>query len=374
MAGIYIHIPFCKQACTYCDFHFSTSLKGRNEFLNALLIEIGLRKNYLPSSHIDTIYFGGGTPSLLDKKELEIILKQLRNTFTISPTSEITLEANPDDITSEKLQDWKHCGINRLSIGIQSFFEEDLKFMNRAHNAIEGKECLNLAKRAGFNNITIDLIYGTPTLTNENWKANLETAFAFNIPHLSCYMLTVEKGTALDHLVKKKKVSESSEEKFEQQFNILLNEMTSYGYEQYEISNFSKPGMHSRHNSNYWKYEPYIGFGPSAHSFNGAQRHINVSNNAVYTRELMQNIVPLTEDELSIESRYNEYILISLRTKWGTDLEKVETLYPGYLNHLLNASEKYISQGLMIKEQNHLYLTNEGKLVADAIASDLFIV
>ena len=322
MAGIYIHIPFCRKACHYCNFHFSTALQGKNDFVQCLLKEMVLQKNYTGLQTIDTIYFGGGTPSLLLLSEMELIIGQLRRQFNISTDAEFTLEANPDDITAVKLNEWKNIGINRLSIGIQSFFEEDLKWMNRAHDAQQAKQCIELAQQAGFFNITIDLIYGTPTLTDERWKKNVHTALQYNIPHLSCYALTVEPRTALYHQIEKKKTSPINPNQQSNQFSLLMHWMQVAGYEHYEISNFSKPGYRSRHNSSYWKGNTYLGLGPSAHSYNGLTRQWNIANNALYIQSLQKNTVPFEIEHLSENEKLNEYIMIGLRTCEGISLEK----------------------------------------------------
>ena len=272
MAGIYIHIPFCRKACHYCNFHFSTLLKGKNDFTQALLKEIELQNNYLQNEAIQTIYFGGGTPSLLEKNELFEIMKQLIQHYNIHEKAEITLEANPDDIDKEKLQEWKEAGVNRLSIGIQSFFEEDLKWMNRAHNAEQARNCISLAQQTGFDNLSVDLIYGTPTLTDEKWRENIGIAVTMNIAHLSCYALTVEPGTALQKMITQRKKEDIDTEKQARHFLLLTDWLEQSGYEHYEISNFAKPGYRSRHNSSYWSGEKYLGFGPSAHSFSGQYR------------------------------------------------------------------------------------------------------
>jgi oxygen-independent coproporphyrinogen III oxidase len=370
LSGIYIHIPFCKQACHYCNFHFSTSLRYKNELIAALLreIEIFASPGLTTQDIIETIYFGGGTPSLCTEGEIQSIVEKLRSVFKVSPGSEITLEANPDDITAEKLKDWKEAGINRLSIGIQSFFEEDLLWMNRAHNAKQAADSLQLAVDS-FDNITIDLIYGTPALTNEKWKQNVEKAISLNIPHLSCYALTVEPKTPLDKLIRQHKSEDINPDKQSEQFLLLMQWLQEAGYEHYEISNFSKPGFRSRHNSSYWKGKKYLGFGPSAHSFDGNARWWNVANNKTYIDSINKGIVPFEKEELTATQKLNEFIMISLRTIDGLDLSAIDEVKS---NELRVAGKKYIESGLVKLENNFLRLTREGKLLADGIAADLF--
>jgi oxygen-independent coproporphyrinogen-3 oxidase len=368
LAGIYIHIPFCKQACHYCNFHFSTSLRYKNELLAALLKEIPLQKNYLAGETVETIYFGGGTPSLCTMYEIRSTIESIQNNFIVSPDAEITLEANPDDITEEKLLSWKQIGINRLSIGVQSFFEEDLQWMNRAHNAQQAKDNLQLAKKH-FDNITIDLIYGTPQLTNEKWKQNVETAIALNIPHLSCYALTVEPKTPLHKMIEQHKSENVNPDKQSEQFLLLMTWLEEAGYEHYEISNFAKPGWQSRHNSSYWQGKNYLGLGPSAHSFNGTSRQWNVANNQQYIEAINKGNIPLEKEELTETQRLNEYIMTVMRTMEGLKLD----LIPEEKKlQLLDTSKKYLDSNLMIIENNSLVLTKEGRLLADGIAADLF--
>ncbi|MFI5132906.1 MAG: radical SAM family heme chaperone HemW [Chitinophagales bacterium] len=368
MAGIYVHIPFCRQACHYCNFHFSTSLRYKNELVTALLKETELQKNYLENDKIETIYFGGGTPSLLPAADLRLQLKKIQSSFTVLPDAEITLEANPDDIADEKLAEWKESGINRLSIGIQSFFNEDLKWMNRAHNAEQAVGSLQLATRY-FNNITIDLIYGHPLLSDEKWKQNVEMAINFNIPHLSCYALTVEPKTPLYKMIREHKSEDVNPDRQSEQFLLLMQWLEDAGYEHCEISNFARPGFRSRHNSSYWQRKKYLGIGPSAHSFNSTSRQWNISNNSIYIESLGKGIIPFEKEELTATQHLNEYIMISLRTMEGLDLRKPEEAVS---NELRAASRKYVESGLMKEENNFLILTKEGKLLADGIAAALF--
>ncbi|MBK9381648.1 MAG: radical SAM family heme chaperone HemW [Chitinophagaceae bacterium] len=368
MAGIYIHIPFCRQACHYCNFHFTTSLRYKNELFTSLLKEIGLQKDYLQPEPVETIYFGGGTPSLGTIDEIHSIILKIQSCFTVSQNAEITLEANPDDITEDKLAGWKEAGINRLSIGIQSFFEEDLLWMNRAHNAKQAIDNLELAKKY-FDNITIDLIYGTPALTNEKWKKNIETAISLNIPHLSCYALTVEPKTPLDKLIKHQKSAGVNPDKQSEQFLLLMQWLEEAGYEHYEISNFAKPGWRSRHNSSYWSGKKYLGIGPSAHSFNKTTRQWNIANNNIYIESINKGEIPFEKEVLTREQQLNEYIMIALRTSEGIDLG---SLTNDEVANILKKSKRYIDTLLLKQGNNHLVLTREGKLLADGIAADLF--
>ena len=369
MAGIYIHIPFCRQACHYCNFHFSTSLRYKNELLQALLKETELQKNYLKNEQVETIYFGGGTPSILQISDLRLQIEKIRETFNTSEKAEITLEANPDDINEEKLAGWKEIGINRLSIGLQSFFDEDLLWMNRAHNAQQAIDNLQLAIKQ-FDNITIDLIYGHPLLSNEKWKQNVEKVIELNIPHISCYALTVEPKTPLSKMIKEKKKEDVQQENQAEQFLLLMQWLEDAGYDHYEISNFAKAGFRSRHNSSYWQRKKYLGLGPSAHSFNGESRQWNISNNNTYIECLEKNEIPFEKETLTLSQQTNEYIMTALRTREGLDLDKL----PGSVGHELQAaSKKFVESGKLILKENKLILTKEGKLFADGIAAELFI-
>ncbi len=370
MAGIYLHIPFCKQACHYCNFHFSTSLKYKTDLIETLVKEIHLQKDFLHGATIETIYFGGGTPSLLDVDELNILLNTIYQLHKVRSDSEITLEANPDDLTISKIKQLQQSAINRLSIGIQSFSEEDLHFMNRAHTAKESKECLEHVLAAGFSNLTIDLIYGSPTTSKEQWQENLMQFFQYDIPHLSCYCLTVEPQTALDHFVKTGKAAPVDEEIAAQQFEYLVQELEKRDYEQYEISNFSKPNWHARHNTNYWKGVPYLGIGPSAHSFDGKNRQWNIANNAKYIQSIRTNKIPFEQEILSPEERYNEYIMTGLRTKWGVSLQKIES---DFQHHFQEKIQVFLQDGSVRQAQQNYTLTTKGKLLADRIAMELFV-
>jgi len=345
----------------------------KNELLAALLKETELQKGYLGNETVETIYFGGGTPSLLQIEDLKSQIDKIRKTFDVSDDIEITLEVNPDDITQEKLIGWKKIGINRLSIGVQSFFEEDLQWMNRAHNAKQAIDNLQLAIKQ-FDNITIDLIYGHPLLTNEKWKQNVDKVIALNIPHISCYALTVEPKTRLHKMILDKKKEDVQQEKQAEQFLLLMQWLEEAGYEHYEISNFSRPGRRSRHNSSYWQGKKYLGLGPSAHSYDGASRQWNISNNAIYIESLTKNKISFEKEMLTAAQLMNEYIMISLRTIEGLDLEKVRSFQFGVqCSEFRVQSQKFIDAGKMILKENKLILTKEGKLLADGIAAELFV-
>lgn len=373
MAGLYLHIPFCKQACHYCDFHFSTDDRHLSELCNAMALELGFQKNYL-TGPVETIYFGGGTPSLLKHAEIVMLFNAIHANFSLDPNAEITLEANPDDLTKEKLRVFQEMGINRLSIGIQSFDEGILKFLNRAHDAGTAQRCLREVREAGVKNVSIDLIYSIPGLSRKAWEETLEQALQFSPEHISSYALTIENKTVFGNWSKRGKLQPMDEESASEQFEVLIDMLTAAGYEHYEISNFCKPGLHSRHNSNYWKQSHYLGVGPSAHSYDGSSRQSNVRNNALYTRSLEKGIIPFEREILSRENKINEYILTTLRTTWGCDLNFLKQ----QLNDdLLQRRQAYISQiqlqGFATLEANTLKLTDKGKLLADKIVEDLIV-
>ena len=375
MAGIYLHIPFCKQACNYCDFHFSTSMKMKVDFVKAIIQEIELRKDVFANKFISSIYFGGGTPSLLSKQELDMIFEKLYKSFKINADAEITLEANPDDLNFDKILQLKATPINRLSIGVQSFRDEDLKYMNRAHTAIEALNSIKMAQDSGFQNITIDLIYGTPGMSNEDWKYNLRKSFALNLPHISSYALTVEEKTPLYYQILKKKIDPVDEQQSADQFKILIDEMLRYGYEQYEISNFCKDNLYSKHNTSYWKKDHYLGLGPSAHSYFGNSRLWNLSNNVKYIKALSASQLPLVQENLNTQDMYNEYVMTSLRTKWGCSLIEIEKDYSrSYLNYFKVQIKGHEMNGYIIENKGVYTLSEKGKLIADRITSDLFVI
>jgi oxygen-independent coproporphyrinogen-3 oxidase len=373
MAGIYLHIPFCKQACYYCNFHFSTSLAQQPALIKQMLREITLQQEYLAGQTVTSIYFGGGTPSLLSRNDLQQLLDKLYATFKIDPGAEITLEANPDDLSPEKLSELRAAGINRLSIGVQSFHEEDLRWMNRAHDSRQALQSIRDARDAGFNNLTIDLIYGGPTLSDDGWAANVQQAIDLGVQHLSCYALTVEPGTALDQFIRKKKVPLLDTDKAARHFEQLMQWTANAGYEHYEISNFALPGWHSRHNSSYWQSQPYLGLGPSAHSFNGHSRQWNIANNALYIKSMERDTVPFELEELTPTMMLNEYIMTTLRTSEGCLLPViVERFGTDKRDTLLKTARPFLDKGWMVLRNEALVLTPEGRLFADGIASDLF--
>jgi len=374
MAGIYLHIPFCKQACHYCDFHFSTSLKYKGEMLDALRKELILRKDYLQDETIGSIYFGGGTPSLLSTKEINQIVDDIYNNFKVDSSIEITLEANPDDLTKEKTRELRASLINRFSIGVQSFYEEDLRWMNRAHNAQEAQTAIKRVQDSGFENITADLIYGFPLLTDIKWINNIQQIIDLEIPHLSAYSMTIEPQTPLASFIRKGVQKPMNDGQSADQFVMLMNMITENGFEQYEISNFARNSLYSKHNTNYWKGVSYLGIGPSAHSFNGFGRQWNIANNSKYISAILKNEIPAENEVLSEADRFNEYIMTSLRTKWGVDLNYLKQNFPIDFTEILNETmQKNIFDGKIKKEQSIYTLSTEGKLLADQIASDLFI-
>ncbi|WP_299164381.1 radical SAM family heme chaperone HemW [uncultured Eudoraea sp.] len=374
MAGIYIHIPFCKQACHYCDFHFSTNLRKRQDMVSALQKELLLRKAELKNEEVQTIYFGGGTPSVLEIGEINEIIKTVDENYRVIKYPEITLEANPDDLSIKKIKELSDSPINRLSIGVQSFFDQDLKLMNRAHDAKEADLCLNEAKKY-FDNISIDLIYGIPGMTNARWEENINKALSYELPHISSYALTVEPKTALKAFIDKGIIPNVDDEVAEEQFNILCTLLEKEGFINYEISNFGKEGYFSKNNTAYWKGKKYIGIGPSAHSYDGTKRAWNINNNSKYIRSIKENILPLEEEVLSKTDRYNEYVMTALRTIWGVSLDKIRNEFgTGYYEYLLDQSDKYIKEKLLVTEGDKLSVTKKGKFLCDGIASDLFMI
>lgn len=374
MAGIYLHIPFCKKACHYCDFHFSTSRQQEEPVIAAMHREIILRKDFL-TTPVSTIYFGGGTPSLLSSETITRLLNTVHQHFSISREPEITLEANPDDVSPDRALAWKQAGINRISLGIQSFRNEWLHWMNRAHHAEQSVQAIKDLKAAGFNNISIDLIFGMPGQTLEAWKEEIHTALQFGIPHLSCYALTPEPKTALWHMIESGKTLQIDNDRQARMFLLLMERLELAGYEHYEISNFAFPGKRSRHNSAYWKRIPYLGIGPSAHSYNGEERMWNIKNNSLYQKEIEEGRLPLTWEKLSPAEHWNEFIMIALRTKEGIDLIDAEQRWgKKNVDQLLQDAKNKKERELLQIEDNHLRLTREGKLFADQIAADFFRV
>ncbi len=374
MAGIYFHIPFCKKACYYCDFHFSTSLKYKDELLQAMHRELDLRREYIGQQTIETIYFGGGTPSILNASEIRQFIDRITDSYTVSSDAEITMEANPDDLNANQINTLRQTAINRFSIGIQSFFDEDLLWMNRAHTAAEADGSVKRVQDAGFENITLDLIYGYPLLSDVKWLSNIEKVLNLNVPHISAYSMTVEQRTALAHFIRKGKQPAMNDSQSAGQFIQLMDTLQQHSYEHYEISNFALPGKYSRHNTNYWLGVPYLGIGPSAHSYNGFERQWNISNNAKYIENLLKDQVPAEIERLSDADKVNEYIMTSLRTIWGMDLNKMEKDFgSGYSSQTAGSLDDFTGKNWLLIQNNVVTLTNEGKLFADHIASQLFV-
>jgi oxygen-independent coproporphyrinogen-3 oxidase len=374
VSGIYIHIPFCKKACHYCNFHFSTNQNSKSSFIKALSKELRLRSFEYESNKIQTIYFGGGTPTVLQISELTSILDVVYEFYNVSETPEITLEANPDDLDLEKIVTLSKTKINRLSIGIQSFHETDLVAMNRAHSAYQAKKCLDLATRY-FDNITIDLMFGMPTMSMDLWRENLQIAFGFGIKHLSCYAMTVESQTALEHFIKKGSHPPMDDELAANHFKVIIEETSKQGFIHYETCSFGKPDYFSKHNTSYWLGKTYLGVGPSAHSFNGKKRSWNISNNSKYIKSIEASILPSESEILSIENKFNEYIMTGLRTMWGVSLQIIETEYgPKIKDQLLENATKLLKSDFLVIEDQHLKVTTTGKFLSDGIASELFLV
>ena len=375
MPGIYIHIPFCHQACTYCDFHFSTQLKAKSDMVGALAREIFLRKNYLKGKPLTTIYFGGGTPSIVGVENIREILQAIAENYSIEKNPEVTLEANPEDLTPEKVQQLQQAGINRLSIGIQSFRDEDLRLMNRSHSAEHAAKSVRTAQAGGFKNISVDLIYGTPGLSDDDWKKNMETVFELDVPHLSCYALTIEPKTAFAKWIKEGKMPAPDEDRVSTQFEMLMDLAPGAGYEHYEISNFAKPGFLSRHNTSYWLGEPYVGIGPSAHSYDIHSRQWNISNNSTYIQSIAEGKAPFEREELTRSDKFNEMILTSLRTAWGIYEKRIlENFGEERAEEFSRKAEVWMEKGMLELRDKHFVLTREGKHFADRIAGDFFIL
>ena len=374
MAGIYIHIPFCKKLCFYCDFYHIISLKDNKAFIDALQKEALLRKDYLGSEKVSTIYFGGGTPSVFSIEEIGIILDSIKKVYNVTDDCEITIELNPDDVSPGYLENLKQHDVNRISLGIQSWRDTDLKMLNRRHDSAQAVKALKDTLNAGFKNVTIDLIYGIPGMERKDWESNLDFSFSFDIKHLSAYHLTFEKGTVFGRMLEKGDISEIDEDESAAQFNTLIEKAESAGFIQYEISNFGKPGYFSLHNSNYWKQVSYIGLGPSAHSFNGYSRQWNVRDVKGYIKAINTGKVFFEREELNTKTRFNEYIITSLRTMWGIDLEYVERMFEkeGY-DYVVNLASKYRNYGMMKQEKNSLVLTNQGKMISDNIISEFMM-
>ena len=374
MSGIYIHIPFCKQACHYCDFHFSTSMSKKDEMITALKKELAMRKDEFKDEVVETIYFGGGTPSVLDTGEINDLIETVYANYRVVENPEITLEANPDDLSNQRIKELAKSTINRLSIGVQSFFGKDLKFMNRAHNAMEAEHCIEEATKY-FDNISIDLIYGIPEMIDERWEKNIEKALSYGIPHISSYALTVEPKTALASFIKKGVVKPIDDEQAQRQFLILYDVLTRAGFDCYEVSNFGKPGYYSKNNTAYWLGKKYLGIGPSAHSYDGEHRSWNVSNNPKYLKAIGQGKLPMTKEILSKTDKYNEYVMTGLRTSWGVSLDRIRMEFgEKYYANIIHQMQDFIERGLLDLSKDQLVATKKGKFLVDGIASHLFIV
>lgn len=372
MAGIYVHIPFCKKRCTYCDFHFSTTFSTyREKLIQAICLELSLRSSELTNVPIQSLYFGGGTPSLLTAEELQSIVHSVRLNYQLLEHAEITFEVNPEDANVDSLKAWKEAGINRLSIGLQSFQASDLSWMNRSHSTDEGEMAVRMAQEQGFDNISIDLIYGLPDLSNEQWLHHLERALQLNVQHISAYCLTIESKTALEHFVNNGKLKRPTEDQQGEQFDLLVRTLKKAGFEQYEISNFAKDQKYARHNSSYWNFTSYVGVGPSAHSFNGNQRRWNIANNSKYYQQVGKDDDWFEEETLSPTEKWNEFFLTGLRTKWGVLKENMEDL-GGMTSDEQKLLTTYVETGFIFEEVDRLILTEKGKLQADGIASAFF--
>jgi oxygen-independent coproporphyrinogen III oxidase len=374
MAGIYIHIPFCKKLCSYCDFYHIIAQSENKTFLDALVKEAAIRREYIGNEIVSTIYIGGGTPSVLNPAEIGTILENIGKIFSLHEKCEITIETNPDDIDTVYLDAIKDYGINRISLGIQSWRDSDLKFLNRRHNACQAADALTKTINAGFGNVSIDLIYGIPGMKLSDWSSNIDISLSYDINHLSAYHLTYESGTVLNKMKEKGLVTEIDEDESNAQFNLLIDKTQTAGFVQYEISNFSKPGYISVHNSNYWKQVNYLGLGPSAHSFNGYSRQWNIRDVRKYIKAVNSGSGFFEKEELDKKTRFNEYIMTSLRTMWGVDLDYVENIFDkeGY-DYIVNIAGKLIDYGMIKQENNTLILTNQGKMISDNIISELML-
>ncbi len=373
MAGIYIHIPFCKQRCYYCDFHFTTSLKNKDAIINAIVFELEIRKTEI-TEEVKTIYLGGGTPSIIETSDIKKIFDSIYKNYSVSPSPEVTIEANPDDITIEKLAELRQTPINRFSVGIQTFHEKDLKFMNRAHNKSQADNCIPMIQNAGFDNITIDLIYGVPNQTNEEWLYNLDRAFELNVPHISAYALTVEEKTPLSKLIQSGKYPNVSDEKAFEDFKTLISKTKEQGFVQYEISNFGKDGYFSKHNSSYWKGDQYLGVGPSAHSFNGVERRWNLANNKMYLEGINSNKY-FEKESLTEADTFNEYLMTGLRTIWGVSLQKISSdFHPSFITNFVNTINNLQQEGIVVVNGDIVTIAENSKFQTDGITSELFVV
>jgi len=375
MAGIYIHIPFCKQKCYYCDFYSLPGYKHKSKYIDALCKEIDMRKGFFNEQSVDTIYFGGGTPSMLYIEDINRILTTVKRTFNVSDNAEITFEANPEDMGYDFIPELLNIGVNRLSIGIQSFFDDDLLFMNRKHSSDDAVRCVERAASAGFNNISIDLIYGIQGLDIGKWEQNINRALSLPVQHISAYHLTIEPRTVFSHYLKRGIINVTEEEDSLEQFSLLIEKTEEAGFRQYETSNFAKEGFISRHNSSYWKQIPYLGFGPSAHSYSGSERMWNVRSVDEYIESVNKGTIPYTGENITPDMAYNEYVITSLRTMWGIDMNYIKQNFgDNRYTFLVNESSKFIDSRQLAIDNNKLVLTKKGQFIADNIMSDLMII
>lgn len=375
MAGIYLHIPFCKQACNYCDFHFATHLKNIEPLIEAMKMELAMQVNYLNAESIQTIYFGGGTPSAIPSKYINELITTIKKQYVVDPNAEISLEANPDDLSFENIANWKTAGVNRLSIGVQSFVDEHLQWMNRAHNRDQAISGIARVKESGISNITMDLIYGIPEMTFEQWKTNVNLFLELDLPHLSAYGLTMEPNTPFANSVKRKESYMEDDQKYNTQFDWLIECLTEKGYDHYEISNFGKPNAYSRHNTSYWLGKKYLGIGPSRLFFNGYERSWAVASNSIYTKKIQQNISPYRIELLTINNQFNEYVLTRLRTIWGIDIQEINRIFGlKYYDIFITNITPFIKTKWIYKKENTYLLSQQGKHMADKISSDLFVI
>ncbi|MBX2840737.1 MAG: radical SAM family heme chaperone HemW [Flammeovirgaceae bacterium] len=373
MAGIYVHIPYCKKACHYCDFHFSTNFSTKKALVTAINKELTFQKAFVKSK-IETIYFGGGTPSILNLKELTLIFSSIHKNFRIANNPEITIECNPDDLSSQKLHEFIKLGINRLSVGIQTFDDGFLKFLNRVHSSLEAESSIKKAQDIGFENVTIDLIYGLPNNSHKVLESDLQKAISFGVSHISAYCLTVEEKTVFGNWLKKGKINSPNEDFEAEQFDIVVEYLREKDFEQYEISNFAKSKKYSKHNSNYWNQTPYLGVGPGAHSFNGKVRQFNVKNNSKYIKSINDGKIPAAIEYLSLNEKINEYVLTTLRTMWGCDLELIKKQHNiDFLQKKQKEIKDLIKYELVYFNESKLILTKKGKLQADWVTSFLFL-
>lgn len=374
MSGIYLHIPYCRKACHYCDFHFSTTLRHKDALLAAMHQEVIKRREELVTDAVETIYFGGGTPSILSQSEIDSFLDTIEQLYPVASDAEITLEANPDDLTSERIKELARSRVNRLSIGIQSFEEDELRWMNRAHSAAEATTCLESVSKH-FDNYSIDLIYGIPGSNPDTWVGTVAKALSYSPPHISAYALTVEPATALQHHIDKGLSLPPDEDRAEGDFRYLTEVLETQGYSHYEISNFGKPGFYSKNNTAYWLGKTYLGIGPSAHSYDGKSRRWNVAHNIKYQRAIESGDSYFDEEILSVQDRYNEAVMTGLRTQWGISLDRIRQNFGvRFEEYLLKLAQPYIEQQLLFRDANQLFLSKKGKFLADGIASELFMV